>query len=188
MIISDRHSNCPSFDPPRGGDLLSPQHSPWFLRHPEVHILILPAFGLITEMPSKFSQCIISGRDSMLIALLITAVLGWIVWGYHMFMVGFDLDTRSYLTFPTSIIAIPTGIKILNRLATIRSSRFYSTTPLYFIIGFLFSSTFGGFTGPIPANSITDTILHDAYLIIRHPHHAPPSGAIHIISAAFYTY
>ena len=99
MIISDRHSNRPSLDPLRGGDLLLPQHLPWFLRHPEVHILILPAFGLISEMISKFSQCIISGRDSMLIALLIIAVLGCIVRGHHMFMVGFDLDTRSYSTF-----------------------------------------------------------------------------------------
>ena len=118
-----------------------------FLRHPEVHILILPAFGLISEMISKFSQCIISGRDSMLIALLIIAVLGCIVRGHHMFMVGFDLDTRSYFTFPTSIIAIPTGIKILNRLATIWTSCFSLITPLYFIIGFPFSSSFGGFWG-----------------------------------------
>ena len=155
---------------------------------PEVHILILPAFGLITEMLSKFSQCIISGRDSMLIALLITAVLGCIVWGHHMFMVGSDLDTRSYLTFPTSIIAIPTGIKILNWLATMWSSRFSLITPLYFIIGFLFSFTFGGFTGPIPSNSIIDTILHDSYFIIGHPHYVPSLGAIYTISAAFYTY
>ena len=99
MIISDRHSNRPFFDPLRGGDLLSSQHLPWFLRHPEAYISILPAFGLISEMISKYSQCIISGRDSMLIALLITAVLGCIVRGHHMFMVGFDLDTRPYLTF-----------------------------------------------------------------------------------------
>jgi heme/copper-type cytochrome/quinol oxidase subunit 1 len=103
-------------------------------------------------------------------------------------MVGSDLDTRSYFSFATSIIAIPTGIKILNWLATIRSSPFSLITPLYFIIGFPFSSTFGGFTGPIPANSIIDTILHDSYFIIGHPHHAPSSGAIYTISAAFYTY
>ena len=188
MIISDRHSNRPSPDPLRGGDLLLPQHLPWFFGHPEVHILILPAFGLISEMISKFSHCIISGRDPMLIALLITAVSGCIVRGHHMFMVGSDLDTRSYFSFPTSIIAIPTGIKILNWLATIRSSPFSLITPLYFIIGFPFSSTFGGFTGPISSNSIIDTILHDSYFIIGHPHHAPSSGAIYTISAAFYTY
>jgi cytochrome c oxidase subunit 1 len=139
-------------------------------------------------MPSKFGQCIISGRDPMLIALSITAVLGCIVWGHHMFMVGFDLDTRPYLTFPTPIIAIPTGIKILNRLTTIYSSVIYLFTSLYSIIGFPFSSSFGGFTGPIPANSIIDTISHDPYFIIGHPHYAPPPGAIYTISAAFYTY
>jgi heme/copper-type cytochrome/quinol oxidase subunit 1 len=139
-------------------------------------------------MISKFSQCIISGRDSMLIALLITAVSGCIVRGHHTFMVGFDLDTRSYLTFSTSIIAIPTGIKILNRIATIRSSRFSLITPYLFIIGFLFSSTFGGFTGLISANSIIDTILHDSYFIIGHLHHVLSLGAIYTISAAFYTY
>ncbi|MCP4107471.1 MAG: cytochrome c oxidase subunit I, partial [Desulfobacteraceae bacterium] len=149
---------------------------------------ILPAFGLTSEMISKFSQCIISGRDPMLIALLITAVSGCIVRGHHTFMVGFDLDTRSYLTFATTIIAIPTGIKILNRLATIRSSRFSLITPLYFIIGFPFSSTFGGFTGLMSANSIIDTILHDSYFIIGHLHHVLSLGAIHTISGAFYTY
>ena len=105
-----------------------------------------------------------------------------------MFMVGFDLDTRSYSTFPTPIIAIPTGIKILNWLATIWSSCFSSITPLYFIIGFPFSSTFGGFTGPILANSIIDTILHDSYFIIGHLHYVLSLGAIYTISAAFYTY
>lgn len=188
MIIFDRHFNCSFFDPLRGGDLLLFQHLFWFFGHPEVYILILPAFGLITEMLSKFSQCIIFGRDSMLIALLIIAVLGCIVWGHHMFMVGFDLDTRSYFTFSTSIIAIPTGIKILNWLSTIYSSCIYLITPLYFIIGFLFSFTFGGFTGLILANSIIDTILHDSYFIVGHFHYVLSLGAVYTIFAAFYTY
>ena len=101
-----------------------------------------------------------------------------IVRGYYMFMVGFDLDTRSYSTYLTSIIAIPTGIKILNWLATIWSSCFSSITPLYFIIGFPFSSTFGGFTGPISANSIIDTILYDSYFIIRYLYYVPSLGVI----------
>ena len=121
-------------------------------------------------------------------SLLIIAILGCIVWGHHMFMVGFDLDTRSYFTFSTSIIAIPTGIKILNWLVTIWSSRYFLITPLYFIIGFLFSSTFGGFTGLILANSIIDIILHDSYFIIGHSHYAPSLGAIYTIFATFYTY
>ena len=105
-----------------------------------------------------------------------------------MFMVGFDLDTRPYLTFTTPIIAIPTGIKILNRLATIWSTCISLITPLYFMIGFLFSFTFGGFTGLISANNFIDTILHDSYFVIGHLHHVLPLGAIYTISAASYTY
>ena len=104
-----------------------------------------------------------------------------------MFMVGFDIDTRAYYTSNTSIIAIPTGIKILNWLATIYSSCFFLITPLYFIIGFLFSFTFGGFTGSILANSIIDTILHDSYFIIGHFHYVLSLGAVYTIFAAFYT-
>ena len=105
-----------------------------------------------------------------------------------MFIVGFDIDTRAYYTSNTSIIAIPTGIKILNWLATIYSSCFFLITPLYFIIGFLFSFTFGGFTGLISANSIIDTILHDSYFTIGHSHYVLSLGAVYTIFAAFYTY
>ena len=105
-----------------------------------------------------------------------------------MFMVGFDLDTRAYFTFSTAIIAIPTGIKILNWLATIWSSCFFLITPLYFIIGFLFSFTFGGFTGLILANSIIDIILHDSYFIIGHFHYVLSLGAVYTIFGAFYSY
>lgn len=136
MIIFDRHFNSSFFDPIRGGDILLFQHLFWFFGHPEVYILILPAFGLISEIISKYSQCIIFGRDSMLIALILIAFIGCIVWGHHMFMVGFDIDTRTYFTAATSIIAIPTGIKILNWLGTIWSGSFWLITPLFFIIGF----------------------------------------------------
>lgn len=135
-IIFDRHFNSSFFDPIRGGDLLPFQHLFWFFGHPEAYISILPAFGLISEIISKFSQCIIFGRDSMLIALLLIAFIGCIVWGHHMFMVGFDIDTRTYFTAATSIIAIPTGIKILNWLGTIWSGINWLITPLFFIIGF----------------------------------------------------
>ena len=105
-----------------------------------------------------------------------------------MFMVGFDLDTRSYFTFSTEIIAIPTGIKILNWLATISSSCFFLITPLYFIIGFLWSFTFGGITGVILGNSIIDTLLHDSYFIVGHFHYVLSLGALYTIISAFYTY
>ena len=135
MIIFDRHFNSSFFDPIRGGDLSLFQHLFRFSGHPEVYILILPAFGIVSEVISKFTQCIIFGRDSMSIAIILIAFIGCIVWGHHMFMVGFDIDTRTYSTTATSIIAVPTGIKILNWLGTIWSGSYWLITPLFFIIG-----------------------------------------------------
>lgn len=114
MVIFDRHFNTSFLDPVRGGDIIFLQHLFWFFGHPEVYILVLPAFGLISELLSKYTLSIIFGRDSMLIALLMIGFLGCIVWGHHMFMVGFDVDTKAYFTISTSIIAVPTAIKILN--------------------------------------------------------------------------
>jgi len=188
MIIFDRHFNSSFFDPIRGGDLLLFQHLFWFFGHPEVYILILPAFGLISEILSKFTQCIIFGRDSMFIALLIIGIVGCIVWGHHMFIVGFDIDTRAYFTSATSIIAVPTGIKILNWFATLWSGSFFLITPLFFIIGFLFSFSFGGFTGLILANCIIDTLLHDSYFVVGHFHYVLSLGAVYTFFAAFYNY
>ena len=133
--------------------------------HPEVYILILPAFRLVSDILSKFSQCIIFGRDSMLIALLVIGFLGCIVWGHHMFMVGFDIDTRAYYTSVTSIIAIPTGMKIMNWLSSIWSGCSFLTTMLFWIIGFLYSFSFGGFSGSVLANVVLDVVLHDSYFI-----------------------
>jgi len=188
MIISDRHFNSSFFDPLRGGDLLLFQHLFWFFGHPEVYILILPAFGLVSTMISKFTQFIIFGRDSMIIALLLIGLLGCIVWGHHMFIVGFDIDSRAYFTSSTSIIAIPTGIKLLNWLLTLWSNVYYLITPLYFIIGFLLSFSFGGFTGLILANSIIDIILHDSYFVVGHFHYVLSLGAVYCIFASIYTF
>jgi len=188
MLIFDRHFNSSFFDPLRGGDLLLFQHLFWFFGHPEVYILILPAFGLVSEIISKYCQCIIFGRDSMLIAMLLISFIGCIVWGHHMFMVGFDIDTRTYFTAATSIIAIPTGIKILNWLGTIWSGSYWLITPLFFIIGFLFSFSFGGFTGIILANCIIDTILHDSYFVVGHFHYVLSLGAVYTIIASIYNY
>ena len=188
MIISDRHFNSCFFDPLRGGDLLLFQHLFWFFGHPEVYILILPAFGLISSIISKFTQFIIFGRDSMLIALFLIGLLGCIVWGHYMFVVGFDIDSRAYFTSSTSVIAIPTGIKLLNWLLTLWSNLYYLITPIFFILGFLLSFSFGGFTGLILANSIIDLILHDSYFVVGHFHYVLSLGAVYTIYSAFYTY
>jgi cytochrome c oxidase subunit 1 len=168
MIIFDRHFNTSFFDPLRGGDLILFQHLFWFFGHPEVYILILPAFGMISSILSKYCQCIIFGRDSMLIAILTITVLGFIVWGHHLFMVGFDIVTLGYFTTSTSIIAIPTGIKIFNWLSTLWTGCFYLSTSMLFIIGFIYSFSVGGLTGIILANCIIDTLLHDTYFVVGH--------------------
>lgn len=188
MIISDRHFNSSFFDPLRGGDLLLFQHLFWFFGHPEAYILILPGFGLVSSILSKFTQFIIFGRDSMLIALFLIGLLGCIVWGHHMFIVGFDIDTRSYFTSATSIIAIPTGIKLFNWLCTLWSNCLFLITPLFFIIGFLLSFSFGGLSGIILANNIIDIILHDSYFVVAHFHYVLSLGAVYSIFASFYNY
>jgi len=188
MIIFDRHFNTSFYDPIRGGSLLLFQHLFWFFGHPEVYILILPAFGLISDILSKFSQCIIFGRDTMLIAILVIGFLGCIVWGHHMFMVGFDIDTRAYYTSVTSIIAIPTGMKIMNWLASIWSGCSFITTTLLWVIGFLWNFSFGGFSGLVLSNVVLDVVLHDSYFVVSHFHYVLSLGAVYTIYAAFYNY
>ena len=188
MIIYDRHFNSSFFDPLRGGDILLFQHLFWFFGHPEVYILILPAFGLISEIFSKYILCLIFARDSMLISLFIIVLIGCMVWGHHMFMIGFDIDTRCYFTSSTSIISIPTGIKILNWFSTLWSSILFKIAIILFIIGFLLSFNFGGFTGLILSNCIIDILLHDSYFVVGHFHYILSLGAIYTFFSSFYNY
>ena len=187
-IIHDRHSNPSPSDPLRGGDVLLSQHPFRSPGHPEAHIPILPASGLTSEIPTKYVQCSISGRDPTLIALFVTGILGRIARGHHTSIVGFDIDTKSHYTPATTITAIPTGIKILNRFRSIRPPRIYSITPIYPIAGSPFSSSFGGVTGIIRANSTIDTLLHDTHSVVGHFHHASPPGAVYTFFAAFHNH
>jgi cytochrome c oxidase subunit 1 len=166
MIISDRHLNTCFFDPLQGGDTILFQHLFWFFGHPEVYILIIPSFGIISEILSKYTQTFIFGRDSMILAILLISIIGLIVWGHHMSIIGFDITTQAYHTTATSIIAIPTMIKITNWICTIYSSIYFITTSISSIIGFLLSFTIGGLSGIIPSNCIIDTLLHDSLLYI----------------------
>lgn len=188
MIIFDRYINGCFFDILRGGDVLLFQHLFWFFGHPEAYILILVGFGIISEIISKFSQSIIFGYDSMLLSLFIIGILGCIVWGHHMYIVGFDVDTRTYFTSSTSIIAIPTAIKIINWLCTIWSSSIILVNVVVIIYGFIGFFSFGGITGLILASSIIDCILHDGYFVVGHFHYVLSLAVVFSIMVGIISY
>ena len=143
---------------------------------------------MISEILAKYPQSIIPGRDSMLIAIFSTAPPGLIARGHHTFMVGFDIITMGYSSAVTTTIATPTGIKIFNRLPTIRSGCFYINTSILSIIAFLYMSSLGGITGLILANCIIDTLIHDTHSVVGHSHHVSSLGAVYSIYASFYRY
>lgn len=188
MIIFDRYINGCFFDILRGGDVLLFQHLFWFFGHPEAYILILVGFGIISEIISKYSQSIIFGFDSMLLSLFIIGILGCIVWGHHMYIVGFDVDTRTYFTSSTSIIAIPTAIKIINWLCTIWGSSIILMNVVFIIYGFIGFFSFGGITGLILASSIIDCILHDGYFVVGHFHYVLSLAVVFSIMVGIISY
>ena len=178
MVSFDRYMNGCFLDIIRGGDVLLFQHLFWFFGHPEAYIPILPGFGLISEIISKLDQCILFGYDSMILSLYIISMLGCIVWGHHMYIVGFDVDTRTYFTSSTSIIAIPTSIKILNWWATIVSGSLYLCISVLLVVVFLVCFSFGGITGLILSSSIIDSLVHDGYFVVAHFHYVLSLGAV----------